>query len=165
MAVKPDLPCKFGGRIREDDRFCRNPEIGNGGPVSFATCVACPLLGSCGPLPPRRPDPGSVLSDILLNKFGVMPFDDDAADCPCRYTINKMNAGGSEWCRENIEEIVDSMIQGLRIKKRWERFVPIGKRWYLKRLAMLAIRTVEDWTPEVVNACHQETAVVEADRS
>ena len=58
MAEQPrvELPkfptCKYAGRERPLNRFCRNPQIGNGGVVSPAKCWGCEFAGTVGTAEP-----------------------------------------------------------------------------------------------------------------
>jgi len=92
-----------------------------------------------------QPLPGTELKNLLA-KFGIHA----TSDCGCRDMAARMDALGPDWCRQNIEQILDVM--HVEAKKRHIPFV----RAVAKRIVLIAIAKAERKhrrsQPKLVNA-------------
>ena len=84
------------------------------------------------------------------------------SDCQCQSRIAKMNVRGPEWCRENVEKIVDWLIEEVdrRLKAAEDAQEPAGwrlrlgglnlpgRRLVLRRLVLAAVRQAEPTSPD-----------------
>lgn len=77
---------------------------------------------------------GTQLHEILYTRFGV----DITQDCACKAWIAKMNEGGPEWCRKNIQKIVSKMLSEAK-RRKWV----LEDRPLLSKLARLG--TITPW--------------------
>lgn len=83
--------------------------------------------------------PGTELKKILAGWFWRLIGVRMSVNCKCQTRMRLMNAEGPQWCRENVETIVDGLReqheqQGIRVP-----FV----RFVARRLVMKAIRRAE----------------------
>ncbi len=63
----------------------------------------------------RNYQTGDQLHELLYDRFGV----DMTLTCACKAWIIKMNEGGPEWCRENVQKIVGKMLSEAK-QRNWE---------------------------------------------
>lgn len=74
--------------------------------------------------------PGTRLSRVL-SKLGIAK----GQDCGCEAMLARMNAGGTAWCREHMEEIVAHLVR--EATRRGWRFP--GKRFGAQAIVRLAL--------------------------
>lgn len=77
---------------------------------------------------------GETLHNLLYNRFGV----DMTLNCACKAWIARMNEGGPEWCRENVQKIVSKMLSEAK-RRKWV----LEGRPLLSKLARLG--TITPW--------------------
>ena len=85
--------------------------------------------------------PGTHLHRLLA-AFGVR----QSCDCGCEDRMAEMDRQGADWCRRNIETIVDGLMEEARQRQflgTLTRIVPGPARHAAHKLVLLAISTAE----------------------
>lgn len=145
VALFPTCPHEHA-RIRKavGDRFCPDSSV-PGAVVSLQTCLACPLAGTVGPVPPRRPLVGQALSELLATRYRATV----TPTCNCGPRMQQMNEWGPDGCEQNIDTIVDWLIEAAAAVGDVRSLAPDwAKRWKLRPFVRKAIKIVREWTPE-----------------
>ena len=89
----------------------------------------------------ERVGPGTHLHRLLAG-FGVRT----SVGCGCEDRIAEMDGKGVEWCRQNVDTIVDVLMEEARQRRflgTLTRIVPGPARQAAHRLVLLAISTAE----------------------
>ncbi len=96
-----------------------------------------------GPPFPRPPGPGTHLHRLLKTITG----EDITAGCVCTSRIAEMNARGPQWCRDNVETIVDWLIEesDRRLKQAKEEGKSAGWRLWVGGMGLPGWRLVLRW--------------------
>ena len=86
------------------------------------------------PGPKREPSGAGTELKKLLAAFGVT----EKVGCSCAARAKEMDKNGTEWCRQNVEEIAGWMLEAA--KQRGWKWAP---RWGVRRLILKAIKNAE----------------------